>query len=140
MKIKTLKELENNFEKLTQNEQLSVSGGIGIYNPANPTEYIGDVALGGYITGFYDDDVHSKGAYVGINGSALEFVGDYDDNTPERLYFQGVTEDRKAIYYDYVTAGYVIDQFNQSFAALPFDATMYADQFSGGYVFYTSAY
>lgn len=42
MKIKTLNEVESNFQILTHEEKAAMLGGTGIYSPTDPTQYLGE--------------------------------------------------------------------------------------------------
>lgn len=154
MKIKTLNEVESNFEILTHKEKASMLGGTGIYSPTNPTQYLGDMDFtnSGYITYFNDDDYWNTGGDAtiyepGIDGGG--FTSGYGDPSNNRFQILFVTEDYKAYYVDNVTGGYFLDAYNQSFAHtydMPSDDPNYTtiheyyDQFTGGYVRFYSIY
>ena len=151
MKIKTLKEVESNFEILNNQEKASMLGGIAVYNPANGKEYVGecDVDSFGSITYFYDDDYWNAGGYAVIYEPSYGTTSGYDDPSTNRFLMVFATADYKAVYYDNLTGGYFVDRNNQSFAHTydmasddPNYTTVheYYDQFSGGYVRFYSIY
>ena len=152
MKIKTLKEVESNFEILSHEEKAAMLGGTGIYSPTDTTQYLGDMdfTYSGYITYFEDQGTGNSGGYAvtyqpGIEGSPSG-IGDYQNNRFELLY---VTEDFKGFYVDNLTGGYFLDRYNESFifdysapSSQPgYDTvTAYYDEFTSGYVYFYSIY